>query len=77
MKTSLKLSKKSFNLDQSQVCITNGFEAKPCKEKHYFAKMNWDCETETGTVFTQTNAISKRNKVGNTPPQSRTVGQEP
>ena len=39
------------------------YKLEPCKEKHKFAKLRWDCKTGMGKVFTKTNAISKRKKI--------------
>ena len=61
-----KIFKKSFNLDQSQVCISNGLEARALQREALFSENAFlyrDCETEMGNVFTQTNAIPKRIKI--------------
>ena len=61
-----KIFKKSFNLDQSQVCISNGLEAKALQREALICKnaiLHRDCKTRMGKVFTQTNAISKRIKI--------------
>ena len=66
MKTFWKIFKKSFNLDQSQVCVSNGLEARAPQREALFSEnafLHRDCETEMGKVFTQTNAIPKRIKI--------------
>ena len=45
----LKIFERSFILDQSQLCISNGLEVTACQSEEYFAKMlifHRDCETE-------------------------------
>ena len=45
----LKIFERSFILDQSQLCISNGLEAIACQSEGSFAKMlifHRDCETE-------------------------------
>ena len=66
MKTFWKIFKKSFNLDQSQVCISNGLGARALQREALICEntlLYRDCETEMGNVFIQTNAISKRKKI--------------
>ena len=48
-KVFLKIFERSFILDQSQLCISNGLEATACQSEGSFAKMlifHRDCETE-------------------------------
>ena len=45
----LKIFERSFILDQSQLCISNGLEAIACQSEGSFAKMlifHRDCETK-------------------------------
>ena len=52
----------SFNLDQSQVCISNSLEARALQREELFCQNAYfyrDCKTKMGNVFIQTNAISK------------------
>ena len=61
----MKILRKSFISDQSQVCISNGLEARALQSEALICKnavLHRDCKTEMGKVFTQTNAISKRKK---------------
>ena len=65
IKTFWKIFKKSFNLDQSQVCISNGLEARALQREALFSENAFlyrDCETEMGNVFTQTNASLASNE---------------
>ena len=65
-KVFLKIFERSFILDQSQLCISNGLEATACQSEDSFAKMlifHRDCKTEFSEVCTQSNAISKRIKL--------------
>ena len=66
IETFWKIFKKSFNLDQSQVCISNGLEARALQRQALICKnaiFHRDCKTGKGKVFIQTNAISKRIKI--------------
>ena len=66
IETFWKIFKKSFNLDQSQVCISNGLEARALQRQALICKnaiLHRDCKTGKGKVFIQTNAISKRIKI--------------
>ena len=48
-KVFLKIFKRSFILDQSQLCISNSLEARACQSEGSFAKMlifHMDCEIE-------------------------------
>ena len=61
-----KIFKFSFNLDQSQVCSSNGLEARALQRQALICKnasLHRDCKTGKGKVFIQTNAISKRKKI--------------
>ena len=56
----------SFILEQSQVCISNGLEARALQRRVLICKnaiLDRDCKTGKGKVFIQTNAISKRIKI--------------
>ena len=59
----VKNFEKSFDLDRSQLCISNDWalqrEALICEN----AFLHRDCKTEMGNVFAQTIAISKRKKI--------------
>ena len=55
-----KFFKKSFILDLSQVCISNGLGARALQRE---ALLHRDCKTEIGNAFTQTDAISKQIKI--------------
>ena len=61
-----KIFERSFILDHSQLCISNGLEATACQSEGSFAKMlifHRDCETEIRYVCTQSNTIPKRIKL--------------
>ena len=65
-KTFWKIFKKSVNLDQYQVCISNSLGARALQREALIyenAFLYRDCEIEMGNVFIQTNAISKPKKI--------------
>ena len=65
-KTFWKIFKKSVNLDQYQVCISNNLGARALQREALIyenAFLYRDCEIEMGNVFIQTNAISKPKKI--------------
>ena len=54
------------SVDQSQVCISNGLEARALQREALICKntiLHRDCKTKMGKVFTQINAISTRKKI--------------
>ena len=60
-----KIFEKSFNLDQSQICISNGLEFRALQREALICENPFlyrDCKTEMGNVFTKTNVISKPKK---------------
>ena len=76
--SSVRLFEHKDILNQSQVCISNGLEARVLQRESLICQnafLHRDCETEMGNVFIQTNAISKQTRLDTRLPQSRAGGQ--